>query len=191
MYQLLAVMRDEGFLVHYPEDGTYGLSGLVAELGTASRRTERLDRLARPLLERLVGAAPVPVVAHLAVLGGSDVIYAGRVQGFRAPTTVSSIGVRLPAHLTATGRAMLAALPAAQVDEARGRQLYETQCVSCHYERIHRRDPARSLVKNLSQLRAEVARRAVHMTDGWGQLMFDDLAEYLNRSHYRFDEARK
>ena len=51
-------MRDEGFLVHYPEDRTYGLSGLVAELGTASRRTERLGRLARPLLERLVADAP-------------------------------------------------------------------------------------------------------------------------------------
>ena len=54
-------------------------------------------------------------MAHLAVLGGNEVVYAGRVQGFRAPTTVSDVGVRLPAHLTATGRAMLAALPRAQV----------------------------------------------------------------------------
>ena len=37
------------------------------------------------------------------------------MQGFRAPTTVSRIGVRLPAHLTATGRSLLAALPAPQV----------------------------------------------------------------------------
>lgn len=128
-YQLLGAMRDEGFLVHYPEDGAYGLSGLIAELGTASLRSERLGRLARPLLERLVTEVAVPVVAHLAVLGGSDVIYAGRVQGFRAPTTVSSIGVRLPAHLTATGRAMLAALPAAQV-----RALYPSRDRLTHRE---------------------------------------------------------
>lgn len=114
-YQLIAVMMDEGFIVHYPEDEAYGLSSLVAEIGTASLRSERLSRLARPLLERLVETAATPVVAHLAVLGGSDVIYAARVQGFRAPTTVSSVGVRLPAHLTATGRAMLALLPAPQV----------------------------------------------------------------------------
>ena len=55
------------------------------------------------------------MVAHLSVLSGADVMYVARVQGFRAPTTVSAIGVRLPSHLTATGRAMLAKLPVAQV----------------------------------------------------------------------------
>jgi DNA-binding IclR family transcriptional regulator len=114
-YQLIAVMMDEGFLVHYPEDQAYGLSTLLSEIGTSSLRTTRLGRLAQPLLERLVSQAQIPVVAHLSVLSGADVMYVSRVQGFRAPTTVSSIGVRLPAHLTATGRAMLAQLPAGQV----------------------------------------------------------------------------
>jgi DNA-binding IclR family transcriptional regulator len=114
-YQLIAVMMDEGFLVHYPEDHAYGLSTMLSEIGTSSLRTTRLGRLAQPLLDRLVADAPVPVVAHLSVLSGADVMYVSRVQGFRAPTTVSAIGVRLPAHLTATGRAMLSELPAAQV----------------------------------------------------------------------------
>lgn len=115
VYQLIAVMMDEGFLVHYPEDQAYGLSGLLSEIGSSSGRTARIGQLAAPLLERLVAQAPLPVVAHLAVLSGSDVMYVSRVQGFRAPTTVSRIGVRLPAHLTATGRSLLAALPASQV----------------------------------------------------------------------------
>jgi DNA-binding IclR family transcriptional regulator len=115
VYQLLAVMMDEGFLVHYPEVQAYGLSCLLSEIGTSSVRTERLAHLAGPLLERLVAGARLPVVAHLAVLSGSDVMYVARIQGFRAPTTVSRIGVRLPAHLTATGRSMLAGLPASQV----------------------------------------------------------------------------
>jgi DNA-binding IclR family transcriptional regulator len=115
VYQLIAVMMEEGFLVHYPEDRAYGLSGLLSEIGTSSSRTARIAQLAQPLLERLVAQSPVPVVAHLATLSGPDVIYIAKVQGFRAPTTVSRIGVRLPAHLTATGRALLAALPAPQV----------------------------------------------------------------------------
>ena len=127
MYQLLGVLRDEGFIVHYPEDRTYGLSDLVAQLGSAASASERIARLARPLLERLVASAPAPVVAHLAVLGGADVVYAGRVQGFRAPTTVSEVGVRLPAHLTATGRAMLAALPRPQL-----RALYPSRDALTH-----------------------------------------------------------
>jgi DNA-binding IclR family transcriptional regulator len=108
-------MMDEGFLVHYPEDQAYGLSGLLSEIGNSSSRTARIGQLAGPLLERLVTQSPIPVVAHLATLTGSDVIYIAKVQGFRAPTTVSRIGVRLPAHLTATGRSLLAALPSSQV----------------------------------------------------------------------------
>jgi DNA-binding IclR family transcriptional regulator len=115
VYQLIAVMMDEGFLVHYPEDHAYGLSGLLSEIGTSSNRTARIGLLARPLLDRLVAQSPIPVVAHLATLTGADVIYVAKVQGFRAPTTVSRIGVRLPAHLTATGRSLLAALPPSQV----------------------------------------------------------------------------
>lgn len=114
-YQLIEVMRDEGFVVHYPEDRTYGLSGLVSEIGTSALRSERLGRLAGPLMTELVASSTTPVVAHLSVLSGADVMYAGRVQGFRAPTTVSAVGVRLPAHLTATGRAMLARLSREQV----------------------------------------------------------------------------
>ena len=115
VYQLIRVMLNEGYLVHYPEDRAYGLSGLLSEIGSSSLRTARLGRLATPLLERLVTDVGVPVVAHLGVLSAADVMYVSRVQGFRAPTTVTSIGVRLPAHLTATGRAMLSRLPAAQV----------------------------------------------------------------------------
>src|ERR1700710_501385 len=71
VYQLIAVMMDEGFLVRYPEDRAYGLSTLLSDIGTSSLRTTRLGRLARPLLDRLVAASAVPVVAHLSVLSGA------------------------------------------------------------------------------------------------------------------------
>ena len=114
-YQLIRVMLDEGFLVHFPEDHAYGLSSMLSEIGSSVLQSARLGRLAATLLERLVREVGIPVVAHLGVLSASDVMYVSRVQGFRAPTTVSNVGVRLPSHLTATGRAMLALLPQAQV----------------------------------------------------------------------------
>ncbi|RCV47405.1 IclR family transcriptional regulator, partial [Marinitenerispora sediminis] len=53
--------------------------------------------------------------AHLGVLHGSDTLYLLKEQPADSPTLVTAVGVRLPAHLTASGRAMLARLPRAQV----------------------------------------------------------------------------
>jgi DNA-binding IclR family transcriptional regulator len=115
VYQLLRVLQDEGFVVHYPEARGYGLGPLVSELGTSVGRASRLSGLHQPLIDRLVTRTPVPAVAQLAVLVGSDVEYLGTATVDRAPTTVARVGVRLPAHLTATGRAMLSAVSSDQV----------------------------------------------------------------------------
>ncbi len=49
------------------------------------------------------------------MLAGRDVLYIVEERAPRRPALVTDVGVRLPAHLTATGRAMLAALPREQV----------------------------------------------------------------------------
>ena len=162
VYQLVRVMMDEGFVVHYPEDRAYGLSALVVEIGSASMQTERLGRLAGPLMDRLVAESPVAVVAHLAVLTGAEVTYIGKVQGARAPTTVSRVGVRLPAHLTATGRAMLAALPASQI-----RALYPTRD-----SLVRRVGPGPATLAELDTLLLRTRER------GWAAEQGDVMAEY-------------
>lgn len=162
VYQLVRVMMDEGFVVHYPEDRAYGLSALVVEIGSASLQTERLGRLAKPLMERLVADSSVAVVAHLAVLTGAEVTYVGKVQGARAPTTVSRVGVRLPAHLTATGRAMLAALPASQI-----RALYPTRD-----SLVRRVGPGPSTLAELDALLLDTRER------GWAREQGDVMADY-------------
>lgn len=81
--------------------------------------------------------------------------------------------------------AALAAWPAAAQDAARGRALYETHCLECHYERVHQRDPSRSLVRSFASLQAEVARRAELVPRRFELRELDDVAEYLNRTHYR------
>jgi len=49
------------------------------------------------------------------ILYGHETLYLLKEQPARATALVTEIGVRLPAHLTATGRALLAMLPANQV----------------------------------------------------------------------------
>jgi len=48
-------------------------------------------------------------------MSGGDVLYIVEERAPRRPALVTDVGVRLPAHLTASGRAMLAALPREQV----------------------------------------------------------------------------
>jgi DNA-binding IclR family transcriptional regulator len=65
-----------------------------------------------------------PVVGHLGVLDGSDVLYLLEQRPARSLKLVTDVGVRLPAHLTASGRAMLARLDQKQLSASfRGREL--------------------------------------------------------------------
>lgn len=116
VYHLLSVMQREGFVVHSPEHQGFTLAPLLGEIGSSVLASNALARLGTPLLERLVAETKLPVVAHLGVLQHGDVVYASKVSAARAPAVVTNIGVRLPAHLTATGRVMLAALPQAQFE---------------------------------------------------------------------------
>ena len=80
------------------------------------------------------------------------------------------------------------ALPAWAQDAERGRQIYEMHCLSCHYERIHKRERSRSLIRSIAGLRTEVAQRAAQTGRGFTIEDLDDIAEYLNRSHYRLEK---
>lgn len=112
-YHLLRTMVDEGFVTHLAEDHRYGLGLAAFEVGSGYARQAPLQRLARRPLADLVDA--VGQSAHLAVLHGRDVLYVVEERAPGRPPLVTDVGVRLPAHLTASGRALLAALPAAQV----------------------------------------------------------------------------
>jgi DNA-binding IclR family transcriptional regulator len=112
-YHLLAVMAEEGFVVHLADEHRYGLGVAAFEVGSGYARQEPLQRLTRRHLASLVDA--VGQSAHLAVLHGRDVLYVVEERAPGRPPLVTDVGVRLPAHLTASGRAILAALPARQV----------------------------------------------------------------------------
>lgn len=112
-YRLLGVLEDQGFVVHLPEERRFGLGVAAFELGSAYARQEPMQRLARPLLSRL--ADRTGHNAHLVVLHGRDVLYVIEERVVGRPSLVTDVGVRLPATLTASGLAILAALPASQV----------------------------------------------------------------------------
>lgn len=107
-YHLLSALVDDGFVVHLPEERKYALGVTAHELGTGYSRQVPLQRLARYPLAQLVERTKR--TAHLAVMHGRDVIYIIEEQAKRQSVLVTNPGVRLPAHLTASGRAMLASM---------------------------------------------------------------------------------
>jgi DNA-binding IclR family transcriptional regulator len=112
-YHLLGAMIEEGFVVHLPDEHRYGLGVAAFEVGSGFSRQEPLQRISRRLLAELVDRTGR--TAHLAVLHGRDVLYVVEERAPGRPPLVTDVGVRLPAHLTASGRAILSALPAPQV----------------------------------------------------------------------------
>ncbi|WP_067432292.1 IclR family transcriptional regulator [Nocardioides jensenii] len=115
-YHLINAMVDEGFVTHLADERRYGLGVAAFEVGSGYTRQAPLQRLARRPLAQLVDRTGHS--AHLAVLHGRDVLYVVEERAPGRPPLVSDVGVRLPAHLTASGRAILAALPAQQVRAA-------------------------------------------------------------------------
>jgi mono/diheme cytochrome c family protein len=85
--------------------------------------------------------------------------------------------------------ALLAAAPLAAwaQDPVNGRALYEAYCGGCHYERVHQR--LRSDVRGLADLRDAVARWAPQTKRRFTLDELEDVAQYLNESHYRFGLA--
>lgn len=115
-YHLLTAMQELGFVVHLPEEERWGLGVAAFEIGAAYLRHEPLERLARPMLRKLIkDVAPIQVVVHLGVLHGRELLYLLKEQSTRHPDVVTEVGVRLPASLTASGRSILAQLPTAQL----------------------------------------------------------------------------
>lgn len=153
VYHLLSVMEDQGYVLHLPHERAYGLGIAAFELSSAYSRQEPLARLGRPLLAALVDR--VGESAHLAVLHGRDVLYLVEERAKNRPSLVTEVGVRLPAHLTASGRAILAALPASQ-----RRALYSDTSAFT----VRQPDPA---ITGYSQLKShlEEVRRRGHATE--------------------------
>lgn len=117
VYHLLSVLMDRGFVVYVANEQAYGLGVSSFEIGSAYLRHEPLEQLAQPILHRLAGELGQTV--HLGILHGSETVYLLKERPASGPSAdvslITDIGVRLPSHLTANGRAILAHTGEAQL----------------------------------------------------------------------------
>ena len=113
-YQLLKVMVDAGFVMHLKSHRTYGLGAAAYSLAQAYSTQQPLVRASTryaQALAKLAGGS-----AHVSRLSsGMEVLYVLEERSATAVSLITDVGVRLAAERTASGRAMLAALPDAEL----------------------------------------------------------------------------
>lgn len=122
-HRLMAMLLYHGFVVQDPASKAYRAGSALTEIGLAVVRDMDVRAVARPVMESL--ARELNETVHLGTLDRTELVFLDSVEGTRLVRVGSRMGYRLPAHLTAIGRAILAFLP-----EERLHALYPSAIVS-------------------------------------------------------------
>lgn len=100
------------------DDGRVGLGLRLFELGSYYASTLDLLTEAGPVVEDVVRECNE--TTNLSVLDGRHVVYLIKRDSSRPVRAISAVGRRIPAHATAVGKAILAALPREEVQRRLG-----------------------------------------------------------------------
>jgi IclR family transcriptional regulator, pca regulon regulatory protein len=131
--RVLLTLVDVGYVLARGRE--FSLRPRVLELGEAYRTGLRLPELALGPMRELVETTGHS--CSMAVLDGADIVYVQRVPGRRIIDAVIHVGTRLPAHATAMGRVLLAALDDAGLDAA-GSHVPDPAALRAAIDRVRR-----------------------------------------------------
>src|SRR5882757_10361039 len=107
VHRIVQTLREEQFVASVGGAGGLRLGPELARLAAISR--SRLVPMVRPFLEQL--SHTLDEGASLAVLDGEEVRFLDQAIASHGLRAVSLVGSTFPAHCTANGKALLAALP--------------------------------------------------------------------------------
>jgi DNA-binding IclR family transcriptional regulator len=108
-YRLLHTMEDEEFVLFDPDARRWGLGRSAYELASSYMLPDSLARQSESVVAKLA-AQTGALMAAVAVLDGTDVmmLLGSRPAGDGSVAVGAEAATRYPAHLTATGKALLA-----------------------------------------------------------------------------------
>ncbi|MCL7454678.1 MAG: IclR family transcriptional regulator [Anaerolineae bacterium] len=109
-HRIMMTLLSGGFLERTPDGERFQLGLRVVELGLGALRGLDFRRAAFPYMQQLVERFQES--CDLGIFDQGQVLYIEVVLSDQALTIISRVGGHLPAHCTATGKALLAFLPA-------------------------------------------------------------------------------
>jgi DNA-binding IclR family transcriptional regulator len=113
-HRLLTALRRRDFVLQDRPNGAYRPGPALHAAGLAALRRLDVRQVARPVLEEL--RDETAETASLAVLEGTTIRFVDSVESTRSVRVGNRIGVVRPAHASAVGKAVLAALPDAELE---------------------------------------------------------------------------
>jgi IclR family KDG regulon transcriptional repressor len=116
VYRLLSTLSVLGYVKKDPSTTLYSPTLKLWEMGSMLVRDVDLQTVAGPRLRRLCEDTRESV--QLAVFDAGFVVYVDKVDSQQPLKAITSIGSRLPATVTSTGKAMLAWLTMADLDKS-------------------------------------------------------------------------
>ena len=112
-HRLLATLENKRFVQRDPNTSLYRLGLRLLRLVHVTLNHDNLLQLAIPYLRRLSEAFEENV--HLTVLDDTNVVYVHLIESPRRVKLAAALGQSLPAHATASGKAILAFLPESEL----------------------------------------------------------------------------
>lgn len=145
LYRMLQTLLTQGMLAFDSEHGTYSMGLRLVRLAHVAWQQSSLAPIARPHLDRL--SARVGETVHLAQLDDGQVLYVDKRNARDPVPMYSQAGKVGPAYCTGVGKAMLAYLPEAALEQALLRQ-------SWHPFTLRTRATPAALCADLAEIRA-------------------------------------
>lgn len=114
-HRLLAMLQYRGFVRQDPVSKVYYPGPALTSLAFASFSRIDIDSAAKPVMRRLSERLKESI--HVGMLDGANVRFIAAMEGPAAVRVASRLGRTMPAHCTSTGKALLARLSDAEVDQ--------------------------------------------------------------------------
>ena len=108
-HRIIWTLVEEGLLEKVEETGLFRLTTTMRSLGASAETAQRLHEAATIPLDQL--RTRTAGTLHVAILDGPDVLYIERREGPGAISVFRAVGSRNAAHVTSSGKVLLAFLP--------------------------------------------------------------------------------
>ncbi|HEX9205468.1 MAG TPA: IclR family transcriptional regulator [Candidatus Deferrimicrobiaceae bacterium] len=106
VFRILATLQSRNYIEQNRSNDNYRLGIKCLELGQTFIRQRGLLKQAKPILQEL--AEKTGETSYISILRGSEVVYLDSVETSSTVRVISRVGLHMPIHATAAGKALVA-----------------------------------------------------------------------------------